>query len=318
MDNLKLAGMTKQYEQTDTTFTKKGMWPERFHNEVTGLQTASNAGVSTPRIITSELNELGGCIVYERLYYQRLDQVLWGKPDAQLFVPVGYILAEINAIPTDREVSLSLPARRFHDLERDILSRSTLPQRIVSFCSKVFECACARMASHQARLIHGDYTIQNIFYGDPLIVFDWEHSCSGAPVYDIGILLSFMILLALDGGWSFTEYFLAMQCALDGYGQKNAIDCNDPLIHTFRFLGHRQVPQYYLLVLEYLAIAEESSVAREILEGSVPIVEAQAWLFERGITMDTTWLTKLINALQIGEYQIAQSFWNWCREEQLI
>lgn len=318
MDDLKLAGIAKQYEQTETTFTKKGMWPERFHNEVTVLQIASNMGVSTPRIVASELNELGGRIVYERLYHQRLDQVLWGKPDPELFVSVGHTLAEINAISTDREVSLGLPTRRFQDLERDILSRSILPQRIVSFCSKVFELACTKMLAHDAKLIHGDYTIQNIFYSDPLIVFDWEHSCSGSPVYDMGILLSFMVLLALDGGWSFTEYFLAMQYALDGYCQKSALERNDPLIHTFRFLGHRQIPQYYLLALEYLAVAEENRVARAILGGTVPLMEAQKRLLECDITMDAIWLNKLTQALQIGKYQIEDPFWIWCRKEHLI
>jgi hypothetical protein len=318
MENFKRAGILKQYDLTDTTFVKKGMWPDRYYNELNGLALASASGISTPTVVSSRLDETGGTIVYERLDFPRLDEVLWERRTPEVFTSVGHVLAEINAIPSDKEVSMHLPRRRFKDLENDVLSRGVMPDLIVALCASLFDHACKKVACDRSGLVHGDFVLQNIFHDNPLIVFDWEHSGFSSSAYEVGGLLSFMLLLALDGGWNLREYCLAIEHVFDGYGQRASLDRRDPYVHTFRFLGHRQVPQYYLFVLEYLAVIQKNGDVKDILAGKASTREASAALSAVGIHMDQTWLEKIILALRSHEYQISHSLWDWYRKEGMV
>lgn len=316
---MKLAGLKKEYEATATTFTKKGMWPERYQAEVRGIKIAKEVDVFTPCIISSELNNFGGKVVMKYIYSPRLDQVLWGNPDPIIFKEVGATLAKIHKASIGEEISMRLANRRFRDLESDVLRRGQLPSYIINCASQIFKTICKKMGKHKPCFIHGDYTIQNMFYDESLIVFDWEHSCICSPIYDIGASLSFLILLVMDGGWSFVDYFNAIIYFLDGY-KFNRLAKEDKrwITDALRFLGHRQIPQYYLFVLEYLAIVKDNQVCMSILKGDGQIEHTTQLLVDMGLNFDQMWLDKILRALQAGGYNFSIEFWNWCRREKLL
>ncbi len=319
MESMKLAGIKKGYEKTDTTFTKKGMWSERYQAEVNGITLARQSGISTPYIISSELNDFGGKIIMKRIYSPRLDQVLWGNSNPAIFKEVGATLAEIHKISVGGEISMRLANRRFHDLESDVLRRGQLPPYIVDCASRVFKTVCNEISKFSPNFIHGDFTIQNIFHGKPLIVFDWEHSCVCSPIYDIGVSLSFLILLVMDGGWNFTNYFNAVTYFLDGYNLGQLIKKDKRwMVDALRFLGHRQIPQYYLFVLEYLAEIKNNQACISILKGETSIEHSTKLLSDIGLNFDQVWRDKILKALRGGNYNLSIDFWNWCRKEKIV
>lgn len=315
MTEFKRAGLHKQYETTETSFTKRGMWEQRYAHELSGIALATANGVRVPEVLAASFDESGGTVVYKRHDNLRLDEVLWSRRDDVIIVATGKTLAAIHTINSPEEPSLDLPRRRFSDLQRDILSRSEIPAVIVRDIGDIFEAACQDAINDKTSLIHGDYVLQNVFEANPPIVFDWEHSCNGPTKYDIGGMLSYMILPTLDGGWSLKDYYEACNMALEGYGSTLAIDKDDPLLHIFRLIGHRQVPQYYFMVLEYLAEIGDDPDAQMILSGSRSLEEAEASLLKRGVAMDRLWLQKMVAALSDGSYQVSQAVWNYARSK---
>lgn len=309
----KRAGLMKQYEASETTFTKRGMWEQRYLQEISGIALAAAAGIRTVRVLESSFSEMGGTVIYERHHGPRLDEVLWSRRNDAALAATGNTLAAIHNIQPSGEASLELPRRRFSDLQADILSRSEIPDEIVGDIAEIFVLACDDAIADKTSLIHGDYVLQNIFDTVPPTVFDWEHSCAGPTRYDVGVLLSYMLLPALDGGWSLRDYCEACDVVLESYGETEPIDLNDPLIHIFRLVGHRQVPQYYFMVLEYLAELKEDQDMQRVLKGQTTLDETKDLLVERGIAMDETWLQKMVVALETGGYQTSPSVWEYAR-----
>jgi len=179
-----------------------------------------------------------------RVYRPRLDQVLWGNAQPAVFKKIGAILARIHEIPSsEKEASLSLFKRRFQDLQMDILHLSVLRHELIDVAAKVITTISKKILNQsKVKFIHGDFTIQNMFGGNGIVVYDWEHSSSGSSLYDIGVSLSFMILLVTDGGWSFQDYHAGVDCFLEGYSGVRLLSDEDlRLIDGLRFLGHRQV-----------------------------------------------------------------------------
>lgn len=312
---LKLGGMHKEYEQTETTFSKKGMWPERYAAEMRGLNLAGSRNICTPRVLKSGLGRWGGWTVMERIYAPRVDQVFWGNPQPPSFQPIGSILADIHSLTCDGTPTTALINRRFQDLQTDILRRSHLPKGVVAAAAATMSAARLGLNGLAPVYIHGDYTIQNMFSAEPMITYDWEHSGVGWSVYDIGASLSFMILLVTDGGWSYGHYFDSLQYFLDGYQAKRPLSESDlRLIDAYRFLGHRQVPQYYLFVLEYLA-RHGCSAAADLIAGQTEVQENGGQLADLGISMDGSWYTKLCLSFAKGGYRVSEPFWRWQEKE---
>lgn len=317
MDMMKLAGINKGYDKTLTTFTKMGMWPERYFAEISGIRFASESGIKTPTIINAALGDLGGIIVMNRIYKPRLDQVLWGNYNPEVFDHLGKILARIHSVKLgDNVPSFKLMTRRFHDLEKDILAGSYLPHHMVDVAFNSFKFAFDVMKNDSACLLHGDYTIQNIFFGeDDIIVFDWEHSCFSSKLYDIGTFLSFAILLVLDGGWSFSEYFCAMRRFMDSYQSLLPLNSKEKMVvELLRFLGHRQISQYYLFVLEYAAFVQGDKVCLSILNGD-RVFNPLSKLADIGIKFNPVSGGSLIRAIDRGQYQFSKDFWETYQKE---
>ncbi|MFA5107199.1 MAG: aminoglycoside phosphotransferase family protein [Patescibacteria group bacterium] len=312
---MKLGGMRKEYEQTETTFTKKGMWPERHAAEMRGLTLAGNGGICTPRVLKSGIGRWGGWTVMERIYAPRVDQVLWGNPQPSAFQAIGSTLADIHGLTCDGEPTAALINRRFQDLQTDVLRRSNLPEGALAAAAATMSAARLALNGLAPVYIHGDYTIQNLFSAEPMITYDWEHSGVCWPVYDIGASLSFMILLVTDGGWSYRHYFDGLQYFLDGYRAKRPLSEHElRLIDAYRFLGHRQVPQYYLFVLEYLA-RHGCSAAADLIEGRADTQESGGQLVDLGISLDGPWFAKLRLSFAKGGYRVSEPFWRWHEKE---
>lgn len=263
MEQFKRGGIQKEYEKTSTTFTKRGIWPERYHNEITGLSIASQHGIVVPTVISHSLNESGGTVTMKRIYQPRVDQILWGNPQHKLFNEIGAMLVSIHQLPVQtEEVLLVLLKRRFQDLQSDVLRLSTLRFNVFNMVTQTMQDISQKILNRsKGEFIHGDFTLQNMFGGNGIIIYDWEHSGTGSSLYDIGVFLSFMILLVTDGGWSFKDYYAAANCFLDGYSGLWPLGEEDLcMIDGLRFLGHRQIAQYYLFVLEYLAIRSKPTM----------------------------------------------------------
>ena len=313
---IKRAGVQKEYLETDNTFTKLGMWPERYRTEVLALQLVATGGISVPTVISHGKDKYGnGYIELQRINAPRADQIIWNKPNFGLIKEMGRILAKIHQIQVSGWVDLSLARRRFYDLSRDIENKSRLPLSVYCAGKSVFSRILAEMEEDRPCLIHGDYTFQNIFSQEPLVVFDWEHSCVCSGLYDIGTFLSFMILPVTDGYWNFSDYFEAQDSFIFGYTEVcPEIKTKMSIIDALRYLGHRQVPQYYLFVLEYEAFVNSNWLCLEILQGNIKSAEDWRYLEKQGLVFEPVWFAKIIRALASGGYHLSTGLRNLFRE----
>jgi len=291
------------------------MWPERYSAEVRGLALAKSAGIHTPLLLRSGIGRWGGCTVMDRIYAPRVDQVLWGNPQPSAFQSIGSTLADIHGISYEGTPTAALINRRFQDLQTDVLRRSHLPEEVVVAAAATMSTTRLGLNGLAPVYIHGDYTIQNMFSVEPMITYDWEHSGAGWSVYDIGVSLSFMLLLVTDGGWNYGHYFDSLRYFLEGYQAKRSLSEHElRLIDAYRFLGHRQVPQYYLFVLEYL-FRQGCSAAAELVEGRAKVQENDGQLADLGVRLDGSWSAKLRKAFAHGGYRISEKFWLWYEKE---
>ena len=313
---IKRAGTQKKYRETDNTFAKLGMWPERYKAEILALQLAATGGIAVPAVISHGEDKWGnGYIELQRINAPRADQVIWGKPNFGFIKEMGRILARIHQIHVSGWINLSLAERRFSDLSSDIKKESQLPLSVYCASKSVFSRILMEMEKGRPCLIHGDYTFQNIFFQDPLVVFDWEHSCICSGLYDIGTFLSFMILPVTDGCWNFSDYFEAKDSFISGYAEAcPEIKTKLPVIDALRYLGHRQVPLYYLFVLEYEASVNNNRLCLEILQGNIKSPQDKRYLENHGLVFEPVWFAKIIRALARGGYQLSTGLLNFLKE----
>ena len=313
---IKRAGVQKEYLETDNTFTKLGMWQERYRAEVLALQLVATGGIAVPTVISHGEDKQGnGYIELQHISAPRADQVIWSKPNLSFIREMGRILAKIHQIQVNGWIDLSLAERRFSDLSCDIENKSRLPLSVYRASRSVFSRILMEMKKDRPCLIHGDYTLLNIFFQDPPVVFDWEHSCICSGLYDIGTFLSFMILPVTDGYWNFSDYFEARDSFISGYVEVcPEIKTKLSVIDALRYLGHRQVPQYYLFVLEYEAFINNDWLCLEILQGNIKSPEGRRYLENRSLVFEPIWLTKIIRALAVGDYQLSTGLWNLLKE----
>lgn len=310
---LKLTGRVKKYDITETTFGKREMWPESYTSEIRGLNIARAHGISVPKIISHNLDANGGNITFERLRNKRLDQVLWNNPNPQLLKSFGSLLADIHTVSDSTSPDVSVIKHRFLALQKEASALSVLPEESIKAASSLMEHVISQLATYGPySYIHGDYTMQNIFHGSPPIVYDWERSTQGPSYYDLGCFLSYMILLVTEGGWTYEQYQAAKNTFIEGYKQKRLIPHEAlNLIKALDFLGHRRVEQYYLFVMERLAVVGSVSQMMQILKGEFSISDSIRCLEQAGIKMDPVLGIKLLESLRRHDYPISEDFWLW-------
>lgn len=314
-DSLLLSGRRfKEYKTTQDTFTKLKMWPERYEAELAGISLARSVGVSVPEVIDHNIDVQWGSVSYRFIEAKRLDQVVWSSgPSPELIFDAGSTLAQIHQAKPATEPIADVFVRRHTYFLDDMRQRSSIPEDCYTLANQTFKKIETIIKDQGERgCAHGDYVLQNVFDTKPMTVFDWEYSHSGFCPFDAGSFLSNMLFAATEGNWNFTDYHENYSNFLKGYELTgHNLGVEKELIAGLRFLGHRVPPQFYLFVMEKLAILDSKKEVEEILNGGVTPIEAKLVLKQHGVEMDENWGEKVLVKLQSGGYKPDVNFWNW-------
>lgn len=310
------SGRSTEYKITNTTFTKSNLQPNRYKAELQGIRLASLSGINVPNIIENNLKELGS-ITYEFINSPRLDQTIWNDFNENTLVDIGSTLGRINKIKTEEDLKTDVFLRRNKHFLDDMRYVATIPNDYFTLAENTFKKACAVIyKNEQIGFVHGDYGFQNIFNTNPLTVFDWERSHMDYPIFDIGTCLSYMIFATTEGNWSMENYFNGIKKITEGYKLENPnIKLSGEVLSTLRFFSYRVPPQFYLYVIEKLAINDGIHEVRDVLEGKTTFDESKIILRQCGVEMDKFWGERILKTLSKGGYQSDPFFWKWTRKE---
>lgn len=316
MAEMKIVGTLKTYSKTKHFFTKEKMWRSRCLSEINGINVANSIGILTPEITDYRLNGNECSVSMKRIYSLRLDEFMRNNRKPEILEIAGAILASLHKLTeSDKANSSNLPERRYLDLKRDIFKESVISEYVIKISDNVFQRAL-KADSDKLCFVHGDYTIQNIFYGKKLVIFDWEHSSFGCASYDIGGSLSFLTTLVLSGHWSFHDYFVGVKYFIKGYDKIKRIDSSKMwAINTFRFLGHREKSQYYLFVIEYFARVMKNKACYYFLNGKDNKKDVILFLSQFGISFNKNLFLRISRCLAKGGYKISYEFWKKYEED---
>jgi len=305
----------KEYQITETTFTKSKMWPDKYEAELRGIELAKASGLNVPEIVEHNLDEWGS-ITYKLVRAPRLDQTVWTSYNAATLSAVGSTLAQLHHIKAEGEPNTIVFPRRNKYFLDDMRRRASLPEDCFTYAEMAFNKATSVIyQSNKVGFVHGDFGLQNIFDTDPLTVFDWEYSHTGFPVFDIGTCLSDMIFGVTEGNWSLQNYFEGTQRVIEAYKLDNSeVIPPDEILSTLRFLGQRVPPQFYLFAIEKLAVSDEIKAVERVLMGRTSIDESIVILKSHGIEMDNLWGGKVLKALSQGGYQFNPNLWEWIKK----
>lgn len=255
---LKLVGsFRKQYKKKADTFQKKHYRKEEFYWELNGYKMAKSISITVPQIIKIDEDNLS--IYFKNTKASRLDQVILKRPskifeatkNAARLIANFHEKTKQNKIP-----SFQLAKVRMIKMQNELAEFGDIPAYLSKNIQKIIKNELKKIRkTTSTSFIHGDFALQNMFFsGNKISIFDWENSCFSDPLYDIGIYLSFLGVIAIKfGKLSPKDMEKIETILLNNYSKANPgqiLDINK--IHFYQIFSCHTTYWFYLYLFDQL------------------------------------------------------------------
>jgi len=252
-----VGGFRKQYKRTPSIFQKRHYRPEEFYWELKGYKIAEDNNVSVPKIL--KINKEKLIIYFENIKAFRLDQIIIKNPSKifRITKKTAHLIAYLHKKTKNNHLPLfQLAEARMIKMQKELTEFGNIPNYLSSNIQKIIKKEIKKIRKiSKTSFIHGDFTLQNLFLSkNKIIIFDWENSCFSDPLYDIGIFLSFLGVIAIKfGKFSPNEIKKIEQVFLKSYCKINYSQIIDvERIHFYQIFSCHTTYWFYLYLFDQL------------------------------------------------------------------